>query len=115
MKKAIICILAAAPLASAAVAKPVDNYVATLIQERAYGSAEDALSSQLARTPDNARALLNLAYVFEATDRRHEAASLYAHVLAIADVPVRTASGTTTTSHRLAETAMARPTSLASR
>ncbi len=116
MKKAFFLAYVAIIPSVAVAAKPVDNYVATLIEGRDYGAAESALSAQLIRTHDDPRALLNLAFLYRSTDRAQEANAVYARVLAGPDVQVTTNGGTTMSAHAIAHMALNRASvSVASR
>ena len=100
------CLLAVAPLSTPAVANPVDNSVASLIQNADYGAAEAALTAKLRRTHDDASSLLNLAFLYKQTDRWQDADAVYARVLAASDRQVRTADGQLRSSHEIARAGM---------
>ena len=101
-KLAFAMAIGAAALTTPGLARPVDNYVATLIEDGSYGAAESALTAQLRRLPANPNALLNLAFVMRHTDRMHEADALYDQVLSAPDVQVRTLSGDVVSAHDIA-------------
>jgi hypothetical protein len=106
MKKAIFLALVAAIPGVASASKPVDNYVSTLIEGRDYGAAEDALSARLLRSHDDPRSLLNLAFLYQSTDRWDQADAVYARVLAAPDMQVATNTGQVKSSHDIARGAL---------
>ena len=110
MKKAIFLAFIAVIPGIAAASKPVDNYVSTLIEGRDYGAAEDALSARLVRAHDDARSLLNLAFLYQATDRWDQADAAYARVMAAPDMQVATNTGQIMSSHDIARSALNRAT-----
>ena len=116
MKKLLFSVaICAFSLATPVWAKPVDNYVATLIENADYSAAESALTAQLARSHDNQNALLNLAFVYRQTGRDREADALYAHVLSCADVRIKTAGGQILSAHAIASAARTGTVTVAAR
>jgi len=107
--------VAVSTLSTAAIAKPVDNYVATLIQNADYGAAEGALTARIARGQTDQNALLNLAFVYRNTDRWTEASALYSRVLAGPDAQVNTAGGQKMSAHDIARAALGTGMTFASR
>ena len=115
VKKLLISLLVAAPLSTAAVANPVDNYGANAIRVADFATAESVLNRRLDRAPADHSALINLAYVYQHTARSREANALYARVLNRADVRLRSAAGTPVSSHDVARAGLSGNISIAMR
>lgn len=115
MKKRLISLLVAAPLSTAAVANPVDNYGAAAIQTADFATAETQLSAWLQRAPMDRSALINLAHVYRETGRAHEANLLYTRVLHRSDVQLETTAGTPVWSHDVARAGLGGTVSIAMR
>ena len=106
-----VAVVFATPLA----AKPVDNYVSTLIEEGQYQSVQAALEARIVGHRADANALLNLAFIYAQTDRSGAAAQLYRRVLDMPDANVRTNVGAIASSHALARSALGPTATIASR
>lgn len=115
MKKLVISLLVAAPLSTAAVANPVDNYGAHAIQASDFTTAETRLSAWLERAPMDRSALINLAHVYRETGRARDANLLYTRVLHRPDVQLETTAGTPVWSHDVARAGLSGTVSLALR
>lgn len=115
MKKLVISLLVAAPLSTAAVANPVDNYGATAIQSADLATAEARLNAYLRKAPADQPALLNLAHIYRQTARAHQANTLYQRVLNRSDVLLTTTQGTATSSHAVARAGLTETASFAMR
>lgn len=115
MKKLLISLLVAAPLSTAAVANPVDNYAADAIQAADFATAEARLNARLQRVPMDRSALINLAHVYRETGRAREANQLYTRVLNRTDVQLETTAGTPVWSRDVARAGLSGTVSIAMR
>ena len=104
-KGVFLAVLVAIPGVAFA-SQPVDNSVASLIEGRDYGAAEAALGARVLRSHDDARSLLNLAFLYKSTDRWSAANATYARVLTAPDVAVTTNTGVVMSSHDIARAAL---------
>ena len=112
MRFALIPLVAAAPLAFAAVpafAQELQPVASGAIMDGNYAKAERSLIAELRIHPDRPELLLNLAAVYSQTNRPDEARALYQRVLQQDDVAMNVvANDKTVGSHAIARTGLGR-------
>lgn len=105
MKKIVAIIaLVAAGLGGAGIAQAGENseYGYMAIARADYARAEAQLLARKAAEPREPSVLINLAHVYQKTDRALAAASMYQSALALPDVMLEMPDGRPASSHQLA-------------
>lgn len=115
--RGIFLVAAAVGLAGATSASAGERTGYASIVSGDLSGAERMLTAERRIFPDRPELMLNLAAVYQQTGRPIAAASLYRDILALPAVPMDLPSGTTRSSHTIAQDALARlaPTTLATR
>jgi thioredoxin-like negative regulator of GroEL len=90
------------PAGMAMAAEKADNCGAQALASGNYAKAEMLIAGSLKKAPADPVLLLNLARVYDATDRAEQGRALYARVLSRQDVQLETLSGAPVWSHALA-------------